>query len=49
MQSRFLLHVVVCEGPVILELLACKDETLLLGGDSLLILNLRLYICNSIT
>jgi len=39
-QSGFLLDVVVGEGPTILELFAGKDETLLIGWDALLVLNL---------
>ena len=34
MQCRLLLDVVVGEGSAILELLAGKDEALLVGGDT---------------
>ena len=40
MQSGLLLNVVVREGPAILELLASKDQPLLVWGDALLILKL---------
>jgi hypothetical protein len=39
-QGRLLLNVVVAEGPAVLELLAGKDEALLIRGDALLVLNL---------
>ena len=38
MQSGLLLDVVVREGPPILELLASKDQPLLVWGDALLVL-----------
>lgn len=38
----------ICERPLILELLSCKDETLLIWRDALLVLNLRLYVRDSI-
>lgn len=40
MQGRLLLDVVVREGSSIFELLAGKDESLLIRGDSLLVLDL---------
>ena len=43
MERRFLLDVVVRHSAVILELLAGKDESLLIRRDALLVLNLRLY------
>ena len=42
MKGGFLLDVVVGEGTTILELLASKDKTLLVRGDSFLVLNLGL-------
>lgn len=36
-QGRLLLDVVVREGTTVLELLASEDQTLLVGGDSLLV------------
>merc|ERR1712215_48233 len=44
MESGLLLDVVVREGPAILKLLASKDQSLLIWGDSFLVLNLGLYI-----
>ena len=41
-EGRLLLDVVVGEGAAVLELLAREDETLLIGGDALLVLDLRL-------
>merc|ERR1712199_33038 len=41
-QSRLLLDVVVLEGAAVLELLSSEDETLLIRGDALLILDLSL-------
>ena len=38
MEGRFLLDVVVGEGSSVLELLASKDQPLLVWGDALLIL-----------
>ena len=48
MQGRLLLDVVVGEGPAVLELLACKDETLLVRGDALLVLDLLLDVVNGV-
>ena len=39
MKSRLLLNVVVREGATVLELLAGEDQTLLVRGDALLVLN----------
>jgi hypothetical protein len=41
-EGRLLLDVVVGEGASVLELLAREDEALLVGGDALLVLDLRL-------
>ena len=48
MESRLLLDVVVAEGSAVLELLAGEDEALLIGGDSLLILDLGLDVVDSV-
>jgi len=47
-ESRLLLDVVVAQGPSILELLAGEDETLLIRGNALLILDLALDIVDGI-
>ena len=47
-QGRLLLNVVVAESATILELLACKDEALLVRRNALLVLNLRLHVVNGI-
>ncbi|KFO72354.1 hypothetical protein N303_02187, partial [Cuculus canorus] len=49
MQSGFLLDVVVREGAPIFQLLACKDQPLLIGGNAFLILDLGLNILNGVT
>ena len=48
MQGALLLDVVVGKGPAILQLLAGKDEALLVGGDALLVLNLLLDILDAV-
>ena len=48
MESRLLLDVVVREGAAILQLLSSKDETLLIRGDTLLVLDLGLDVVNSV-
>jgi hypothetical protein len=48
MKSRFLLNVVVRKGAAIFELLASKDEALLIWGDTFLVLDLSLHVVNSI-
>ena len=48
MEGRFLLNVVVGESSAVLELLSSKDETLLIGRDALLILNLGLHVVNGV-
>ena len=40
--------VLVRKGPPVLELFASEDQSLLVGGDALLVLNLRLHVVNSI-
>jgi hypothetical protein len=48
MQSRFLLNIVIRQRSSILQLLAGKDQTLLIRGDTLLVLNLGLDIVNRV-
>ena len=48
MQRRFLLNVVITQSATILQLLSGKDETLLIGRDALLVLNLGLDIVNRV-
>jgi hypothetical protein len=43
-QRRLLLDVVVAQRAAILELLARKDEALLVRGDALLVLDLLLHV-----
>merc|ERR1712213_105410 len=48
MESTFLLDIVVGEGSSILELFASKDQSLLVWGNSFLVLDLGLDILNGI-
>ena len=48
MEGGLLLNVVVRESAAVLELLAGEDETLLVGRDALLILDLGLHVVNSV-
>ena len=48
MESRLLLNVVVREGATILQLLSSEDQTLLIWGNSLLVLDLSLYILDGV-
>ena len=48
MKRGLLLDVVVAESTAILELLASKDEALLIGRDTLLVLNLRLDVVDGV-
>ena len=48
MERRLLLDVVVRKSAAVLELLASKDETLLVGRNTLLVLYLRLHIVDGI-
>jgi hypothetical protein len=47
-EGRLLLDVVVGEGSAILELLSGEDETLLIGWDTLLVLDLGLDIIDGV-
>ena len=48
MEGGFLLNVVVRKSSAVLELLSSEDQSLLIGGDSLLVLNLGLNILNGV-
>jgi hypothetical protein len=48
MEGGFLLDIVVREGAAIFQLLAREDETLLIGWNSLLVLDLCLDVVNRI-
>jgi hypothetical protein len=47
-ESRLLLNVVVGESSAILELLSCENQTLLIWGNALLVLDLGLDIVDGI-
>ena len=48
MESRFLLDVVIGQGSAVLQLLSSEDQSLLVGWDTFLILNLSLDVVNSV-
>merc|ERR1711967_12613 len=48
MESGFLLDVVVLEGTAVFELLSGEDESLLVWGDSFLVLDLGLDVFNRV-
>jgi hypothetical protein len=48
MEGRLLLDVVIRKGAAILKLLASENQSLLVGGDALLVLNLGLDIVDSV-
>jgi hypothetical protein len=48
MECWLFLNVVVGEGSAVFQLLACEDESLLIGRDTLLILNLSLDVFNGV-
>ena len=48
MESRLLLDVVVGEGSAVLELLSSEDESLLIGRDSFLVLDLCLDVLDGV-
>merc|ERR1711953_1655957 len=48
MEGGLLLDVVVGESPSVLELLASKDQPLLVRGDALLVLDLGLHILDGV-
>lgn len=47
-KGRLLLNVVVAKGSAVLELLTSEDESLLIRGDTLLVLDLGLDIIDSV-
>ena len=47
-QRRLLLDVVVAQGPSILQLLAGKDQSLLVRRDTLLVLDLRFDVVDRV-
>jgi len=47
-EGRFLLDVVITQRASVLQLLPCKDKTLLIWGNPLLVLDLRLHIVDGI-
>ena len=47
-EGRLLLNVVVRESAAVLELLASEDETLLIGRDALLVLDLSLDVVDGV-
>jgi hypothetical protein len=47
-KSGLLLDVIVAQGPAILQLLASEDQPLLIWGNSLLVLDLGLYIIDGV-
>ena len=49
MKSRLLLNVVVRQGASILKLLSCENQTLLIWGDTFLILDLGLDVVDCVT
>jgi len=49
MEGRLLLDVIVGKGTAVLELLSSKDQTLLVRGDSLLVLDLALDVVDGVT
>ena len=48
MKRALLLNVIIGQSPTILQLLAGKDQPLLVRGDTLLILNLRFNVVDRI-
>lgn len=48
MKGRFLLDVVVAQGATVFQLLTSKDKTLLIGGNTLLVLNLALHVVDGV-
>merc|ERR1719486_1839109 len=48
MEGRLLLDVVVGEGSSVLQLLSSKDQSLLIGWNAFLVLNLGLHVLNGV-
>ena len=49
MEGRFFLDVVVTEGSTVFELLSGENESLLIGWDAFLVLDLSLDVLNGVT
>lgn len=49
MQGALLLDVIIREGATILELFTSENETLLIGRDTFLVLNLALDVVDCVT
>jgi len=47
-ESGFLLNVVIAEGPAIFELLPSEDQSLLIGWDALLVLDLSFHVIDGV-
>jgi len=47
-EGRFLLDVVVGESSAIFQLLSSEDKSLLIGGDTFLVLDLGLHVFNGV-
>merc|ERR1719270_2575736 len=47
-ESRFFLNVIIRQGSTIFKLLAGKDQSLLVWGDSLLVLDFGFHILNGV-
>jgi hypothetical protein len=47
-EGRLLLNVVVRESAAVLKLLSSEDESLLVGGDALLVLDLGLDVLDGV-
>ena len=47
-ESGLLLNIVVAQSSVVFELFACEDESLLVWGDSLLVLDLCLDVVDGV-
>jgi len=48
MQGRLLLNIVVRKGAAVLQLLSSEDQTLLIWGNSLLVLDLGLDVLDGV-
>ncbi len=48
-EGALLLDVVISKGVTVLELLAGKDKTLLIRGDTLLVLDLSLHVVDAVS
>lgn len=48
MKSGLLLDVVIRKGTTVFQLLSSEDQTLLIWGNSLLVLNLSLHVLNGV-